>query len=207
VLGPLVFGACLVTESDEPRLRELGAADSKQLSPKRRDAVRSALHSAPWILGLRTLAIEPAAIDERSLSVLGAEAIVSLAAALRPDVLVLDAPVAPPGIPAFAAEIRDRLRPHGLADVEIVAENQADERHACVSAASVLAKTTRDMQLSEIEAQSGSVLGSGYPSDPATVAFLRAAWTRDGRFPPFVRTKWETVRRIVAEGAQGRLFS
>ncbi len=40
VLGPLVFGACLVGEADEPGLRALGVRDSKKLSPKKREALR-----------------------------------------------------------------------------------------------------------------------------------------------------------------------
>ncbi len=126
--------------------------------------------------------------------------------AFRPDVLVVDAPVPPGGIPAYAAELKERLAALGLTEIEIVAENGADDRHPCCSAASIFAKTDRDGSLKELQDEAGSPLGSGYPGDPRTVDFLRTTWDRERRWPHFVRTKWETVRRIVAESAQGQLF-
>ncbi len=204
VLGPMVFGACLVREEDEQHLRELGTRDSKRLSSKKRRALRLVLEET--VLEWRTVSVTATAIDNRSINELGKEAIVDLVVALQPDVVVVDAPVPPRGIPAYAHDLHERLARRGAAAVRIVAENKADDNHPCCSAASIFAKTTRDLELQALAEQSGSDLGSGYPGDPRTVAFLQQTWQEQQRFPPWVRTKWETVRRIVAESSQGRLF-
>ncbi|MEE2828650.1 MAG: ribonuclease HII [Myxococcota bacterium] len=206
VLGPMVFGAYLVAEADEPGLRELGVRDSKKVSRKRRDLLRPQLEERA--LAWRTLALQPPDLDKRSLNELGKEAVVSLCRELKPDVLVLDAPVPPAGIPAYAAAIRSLLAEagHPVDSLEIIAENGADDRYPCCAAASILAKTSRDAFLAALAEEQGEGIGSGYPSDPVTVGFLTRLWERDESWPPFVRTKWETARRIVAKSRQGRLF-
>ncbi len=202
MLGPLVFGAFLVDAERETELFDLGARDSKKLTKKKRESLRDPLAElGDW----DTLEVTPAQIDATSIGELGKRAIIELALKFRPDVLVLDAPVPPRGIPKFREELRLRLADAGL-EVEIVAENGADDTYPCCSAASVFAKTCRDDRLAELEAAAGERLGSGYPSDPVTQSWLRQVHSRTGGFPPFVRTKWETVRRIVAEGSQQRLF-
>jgi ribonuclease HII len=204
VLGPLVFGACLVDRDGEQALISLGVRDSKKLSTQQRADMRLAVPEIA--LQSSVLALEPHEIDAENLGVLGKRAIVELALRHKPDVLVLDAPVAPSGIPRFVTEIRRRLAAVGLNDVLIVAENKADDNHPCCAAASILAKTYRDERLADLQALSPRVLGSGYPSDPKTQRFLRDVWSQDGAFPPFVRTKWETVQRLMAESRQGELF-
>lgn len=204
VLGPLVFGAVVVDAGVEADFARLGVRDSKLLSPKRRELLRDEIVrlAAAW----RTLAIPARDLDAESLHRLGTGAIVKLALDLRPTVLILDAPLAPAGIPRWVAELRVALAAGGLGDVEIVAENRADVFHPVVSAASILAKTERDGLLRQIEAAVGVDLGSGYPGDERTRGFLRESWERDRGFPPFVRTKWETVQRIVRGDRQGRLL-
>lgn len=200
VLGSLVFGAVLVTAEGEASLASLGVRDSKRLSPKRRQAL------LPGIEGLAlasdTLDLSPARIDAESLGVLGKEAIVTLAGKLHPDVLVLDAPVPPRGIQSWVAQVQALLEDQELGHICIVAVNKADDLFPCCSAASIVAKTRRDALLAELATTEELPLGSGYPSDPKTRRFLEAVWRRDGRFPPYVRTKWETSRRIAARGQQ-----
>ncbi len=204
VLGPMVFGACLVRADDEAHLRTMGARDSKRLSPKRRQALRSQLEDT--VLAWRTVTVTAEAIDSKSLNELGKIAIVDLVVELRPDVVVVDAPVPPRGIPAYARDLQARLAARGAGEVQIVAENKADDNHPCCSAASIFAKTTRDLAIAQLSESSGTDLGSGYPGDPRTRAFLEQTWQKEQSFPPWVRTKWETVRRIVAASSQGRLF-
>ncbi len=202
-MGPMVFGGLLVEESREAELKKLGARDSKRLSKKRREALREPL--AEVALGWKVVEISPSEIDSRSMGLLGKEAIVELVDHFRPSVVVLDAPVPPRGIPAFRDDLLARFDERGI-EVEVVAENKADDNHPCCSAASVFAKTERDWRLKELEEGAGVPLGSGYPSDPVTQAWLRSVYIETGSFPPFVRTKWETVRRLVGDAEQGRLF-
>lgn len=201
----MVFGACLVEESHVPTLRDMGVRDSKKLTREQRDDLRARIPDVA--IRWETVQIEPVMIDAESLGLIGKRVIVDLAARFRPDVLVLDAPVQPSGIPNYVKDIRERLAAVGVIEIEIIAENGADDTYMCCAAASVFAKTVRDERLLGIELEAGVPLGSGYPHDPKTTHFLRDHWTRERTWPSFVRTKWDTCRRIVAEEAQGQLFS
>ncbi len=204
VLGPMVFGAFLVEEEEEEGLRTLGARDSKKISAKKRVAMRPGLEeaAAAW----RVVEVQPSTLDSESLGEITKRVIIDLAVELRPGVLVLDAPVPPKQIPRYRADLLERLAGRGIREIEIVAENGADDTYPCCSAASILAKTSRDAALATIQEQAGEPIGSGYPSDPKTRAWLKRVWLRDGRWPGCVRTKWDTVRRVVAECEQPRLF-
>jgi ribonuclease HII len=205
VLGPMMYAGCLVREADEPSLTAAGVRDSKKLTAKKRDALRALVESTA--VGFALVPFSPAELDATSLNELGKRALVSLTARFRPDVLVFDAPVPPLQIPGYIQDLRDRLAAAGLPrDLAIVGENGADDRYACCAAASILAKTERDAVLAALEAEAGRPIGSGYPGDPKTKRFLEESFDAERGFPPMVRTKWETARRIVAARAQGSLF-
>lgn len=74
-------------------------------------------------------------------------------------------------------------------------ESGADDTYPAVSAASVLAKVTRDRAMESLEASWGD-LGSGYPSDPYTREWLDRWSDKGSDWPCFVRTNWSTVRTI-----------
>jgi len=90
-------------------------------------------------------------------------------------------------------------------NLEIVCEWKADVNHPCVSAASILAKTTRDFEVEKIKKLVGQDFGSGYPSDPITKKFLKdyyAKHQKDGIF----RETWGTVKDHKKGKAQKTLF-
>ena len=62
-----------------------------------------------------------------------------------------------------------------------------------VSAASIIAKVTRDREIEKIKKEVGIDFNSGYTSDPITQAYIK----RRHEFPallPYLRTKWSTLR-------------
>ncbi len=90
----------------------------------------------------------------------------------------------------------------------VVARHKADETNPIVSAASIIAKVERDVAIRKIEADfraHGTLdgqeicIGSGYPSDNVTVAFLTAWFKSKGSFPPHTRSSWETCENIMRE--------
>ena len=90
-------------------------------------------------------------------------------------------------------------------DVEIIAKHKADDTYPVVSAASIVAKVTRDRMMDDIRAEFGTNIGSGYPSDHYTMDFI-AAWIKDnGRAPPHVRCSWEPVRQMLSARANTKI--
>lgn len=193
VLGDLVVAGFVVDSPDEGALRTAGAADSKILTHERRLAARERLGG----FGTASLRrITPSQIDAGNLNTLEEDAIVDLIVALRPELVQIDALGHPATLPAVIRRLSGRL-PAGLTP-RFVIEPRADATYAVVGAASIFAKTTRDAALDELRAANGE-LGSGYPSDPKTRAWL-AAWSRSGRpWPAFVRTRWATIDDLAQQ--------
>jgi ribonuclease HII len=71
-------------------------------------------------------------------------------------------------------------------------------KYPIVSAASILAKVRRDTVISELKRLYGD-FGSGYPSDPKTVNFLREWILKNRGDLPILRRSWGTFRRVWAE--------
>jgi ribonuclease HII len=188
VLGPLVVGGFLYEGDGDEALRAAGADDSKALTPARRDRARGALGA----LGAWDTRVIPAdVIDGGNLNTLEEDAFVDLVRAFAPDRVLLDAPVAPAGIPRLRARLVART---GVGDWVI--EPKADATYAIVGAASIFAKTTRDAAMEAIAAEIGVALGSGYPSDPLTRAWLAARVADGAALPAFVRTRWGTIEAL-----------
>lgn len=190
VFGDLVVAGFFVEVLDDAALRAAGADDSKRIAADRRSEVRAALQ------GLGTAAVRrvsPSRIDTGNLNTLEEQAIVELVAELRPDHVYIDAL----GHPSTLRATADRLLAAFPGDLRptLTIEPKADQNHAVVGAASVFAKTLRDELLAELATCHGA-LGSGYPGDPKTKAWLQG-WSRTGApWPPFVRTKWATVTEL-----------
>lgn len=94
--------------------------------------------------------------------------------------------------------------------------DRAEERHASVAAASVIAKVARDERFAQIraryEADFGPITGGGY-SNAATRRWLRAYAERHGRLPDETRLSWphpyvaDLIGDVRPPGAQTGLFA
>lgn len=193
VLGPLVVGAYCWEGEDQGPLRAAGADDSKALTPKKRERAREALRG----LGQGAVTeIQATTIDGGNLNSLEEDAFVAHILHFAPEVVYLDAPVNPRGIPAFQARIAGRLAEGGLAP-RLVIEPKADATWPVVGAASIFAKVARDAAITAL-----GPVGSGYPSDPVTRAWIAGFLDRDEALPACVRTRWGTLDAL----RQQRLF-
>ncbi|MCA9485501.1 MAG: ribonuclease HII [Nanoarchaeota archaeon] len=79
-------------------------------------------------------------------------------------------------------------------NLEFFIEHKADANHPSVSAASILAKVTREEEVAKIKKKYGDI-GSGYPSDPTTKEFLKnhgKDLTNSGIF----RKTWSTWKKL-----------
>lgn len=194
VLGPLVVGAYCWEGEDQAVLRAAGADDSKALTPRRREEALARLE------GLGTgevIEVSPAQIDAGNINALEEEAFIVFILRLQPDVVYLDAPVNPRGIPAFSRRIAARLAEGGLSP-RLVIEPKADATWPVVGAASIFAKVRRDAAITAL----GEV-GSGYPSDPVTRRWIQGFFERGEALPPSVRSRWGTIADLRQQGLFG----
>ena len=196
VLGPMVAAGVLV--SDDEDLSSLGIKDSKQLSAKKREVIFEEICAS-----YKTAVVvkSPAEIDVRECTMnqftvfLHAEVLRTLS----PDRVYLDA--CDVNAERFGVNV---LSASGI-DAEVVSEHKADARYAVVGAASIVAKVTRDRIIDELRLEFGEI-GSGYPSDAKTVAFLKEYIREHGVPPACARKSWQTVTDILSKSAQKNLF-
>jgi len=81
---------------------------------------------------------------------------------------------------------------------EMVSCHRADAIYPVVSAASIVAKVVRDRAVRQLSEELGEEIGSGYPTDAVTMAFLER-WIRKNRdYPPQTRRSWSTARRLYS---------
>jgi ribonuclease HII len=220
VLGPMIAAAIAA----DPEVLPGGVADSKTLTAAKRETLAATMSENERIaVGIATIPpdrIDDPATDMNSLTVAAqAEAIT--------QVLDLDTDGgtdAPPGGGAakessgvvggvvdacdtdperFARRVREAIR----GPIDLSAEHRAEETHAVVAAASVLAKVERDSLVADLDAQHGEYgpVGSGYPSDPRTRNFLREYVGEHGHLPACARASWQTSRDVLDAAEQSTL--
>jgi ribonuclease HII len=200
VLGPMVAAA---VRADADALPD-GVDDSKRLSPARREALAATLRSEPTVtVGVAVVPvarIDDAETDMNSLTV-AAHGEAVAAAASAGDAVVADA--GDVDAARFARRVREDAAGRGTA-VDVTAEHRADATHAHVAAASVVAKVDRDARIEALREEYGEV-GSGYPGDQTTRAFLRE-WVREhGDLPACARASWSTSEDVLAAAEQSSL--
>lgn len=198
VIGPLVVAGVAI-ESDVP-LRQLNVRDSKKLSPERREALAPEIER---LVKCELVIIPAERIDvmraEMSLNDFEAKLFAEVINKLRPETAYVDA------VDVDEIEFKRSVRREIPFDVEIVSQHNADELFPVVSAASILAKVYRDRAMRDIEQEIGTPVGSGYASDPDTIAFLERWIRANGSLPPHTRASWDTARRLLAESKNRKL--
>lgn len=196
VIGPLVIAGAAV--SDDAELREMGVRDSKVLSPGRREELDARIRKVARVhLEVITAEEIDTLRSAQSLNLIEAQVFAKVIRTLDVQTAYVDA--ADASEENFRREVASRAGPN----VTVVAKHKADSLFPVVSAASIVAKVRRDAEVRKIAAEFGMDIGSGYPSDPTTVAFLEK-WIKDhGNPPPHVRMSWKTIQRMVASARTG----
>jgi len=193
-VGPLVVSLVAADEAGLRALAELGVRDSKKLAPSRRLEIFPGILSCSTYVAVR--AVQPQVIDAHNISHLTMEAMRSLVAPLArryPIRRVVADYVNPPK--RLRRLLKGLLRP----EVEVLVMKDADDNYVECMAASIVAKVVRDNEIAKLRAFYG-VRGSGYPSDPETLEWLRSKASQ-GPLPPCVRRSWRTVKRFsLSEG-------
>ena len=201
VIGPMVISGVQIKKEDEQALKSLEVKDSKLLTPKRREELYKNIEKIAD--NIKTITIDAQTIDTlrktKSLNVIELEAFAEIINNLKADKVYLD-------LPERNSDFAERLKAKVKRKIDLTAEHKADERYPVVSAASIIAKVTRDSIIKAIEKDIEEPIGSGYPSDPTTKQFLKNFYKKNKSFPPFVRHSWKTTKNITDQNKQSKLF-
>jgi len=203
VIGPLVIAGVLMKEEDLPKLVQLGVKDSKLLSPRRRGVL--AVEIKKTVEKFSVAKLSPKEIDKvvlegrklRKLNWLEARTMAKVIETLRPDVAYVD-----------ASDVLEERFKQDILDclsfkLKVISEHKADRNYPIVSAASIIAKVERDREIAELARTHGD-FGSGYPSDPRTVHFLKRCLEKSCDYPDFVRRSWKPAKKAKSERDSGQ---
>jgi ribonuclease HII len=198
VLGPLVVAGVELESTDQEELfKEMGVRDSKKCTPKRRDQLALEIKKIGKYC-IKSISAED--IDtQRKIKTLNklegelfAEVINTLNSNDQAEVFVDSAD-------ANEETFKNYINSNLNNKPKIISKHKADEIYIVVAAASILAKTQRDSDIKRIGEELHADIGSGYPADPVTIAFLEK-WIKDkGDFPPYTRKSWNTAKRLMKD--------
>ncbi|KAJ8723336.1 hypothetical protein PYW08_003248 [Mythimna loreyi] len=213
VLGPMVYGVAYCPVNQTKVLQDLGCADSKALTEEKRDDIftkmltqEDSLNNIGWVAEV----ISPNYISNsmyrrakhslNEVSMNSAIALIKKAAESGANIteVYVDTVGPPEKYQAKLAAI--------FPNYKITVAKKADSIYPIVSAASIVAKVTRDHALKVWQFREGlemthSEFGSGYPGDPQTKKFIREQIDNVFGYPALVRFSWSTAELMLQEKA------
>lgn len=197
VMGPLVVGAVFC--EDDRDLVAMGVKDSKRLTPRARERLFSEIGgSAEYTV----VSVSAAEIDARrvreSLNEIEMSMFAEAAGYRKVSRIYADCP------DVNESGFSNRLSVL-TGNVKVIGRHGADDTFPVVSAASIVAKVTRDRMVEEISREFGVSIGSGYPSDAETMGFIEKWIKRYGVSPKYTRNSWEPVKRMLSVSANTRI--
>jgi ribonuclease HII len=210
VLGPLVISIVVLNKGSEKRLADIGVRDSKLLSREKRELLFDKISRIA--LEVHHDSITPSDINNAmrngiSLNELEAVRFSKLFDRIEnhSSTLYLDSP----DVVAEKFGLRVNMystkpthvrgvkspREKGISYTNIIAEHKADSTYPVVSAASIIAKVTRDNAIKDLTEDLNIDIGSGYPSDSKTITAIKEN-IRDPRLKQHIREYWMTIEGI-----------
>jgi ribonuclease HII len=200
IIGPLVVAGVGIRESKIARLSEMGVRDSKALTPKARARLFGQIIKVVDSVCIRK--VDPAQVDGsvmiRGLNRLEAKVMASVIDNIGADEVYVDCCDVNP------ERYRNSIGQHLNCSPKVHSMHHADAINVVVSAASIVAKITRDHEVQLIRNRYRSI-GSGYPSDEQTMRFIRHWVNKNGSAPEFARKSWKPLKIMLEQTAQCKL--
>lgn len=209
IAGPMVYGIAFCPLVKSEVLKELGCADSKQLTEEKREIIFNDINTKEYAkeaVGWAVEVISPNDISrsmlrraKRSLNEVSMDSAIALInQAVEIGVNIAEVYVDTVGPPEKYEAKLSVLFP----DFKITVAKKADSTYPIVSAASICAKVARDHALKVWKFREGLELtseqfGSGYPGDPVTKSFLVENIDQIFGFPRLVRFSWSTAENAL----------
>jgi len=189
VLGPLVIAGIVIKQTKINQLKKQGIRDSKKLTPLARERLYKKIINI--VDDYYVTRISPKIIDKsvfnHLLNHLEAQYMAKVISKLSPSIAFVDSCDVNPR--RFGKEI-SKLTSHS----KIKSYHHADSKFVVVSAASILAKVSRDRAITRLRKK--YTVGSGYPTDPKTKAFIKKSIKRNMPLT-FIRKSWKPVQILM----------
>jgi len=189
MLGPLVVAGISISKSKVNLLKKLGVKDSKKLSPTARERLYKKIIET--VDDYYVVRIPPRVIDKsvstHSLNHLEAKYMAKVISKLSPSTAFVDS--CDVNSKRFGKEISELTT-----NTKIRSHHHADSKFVTVSAASILAKVSRDRAIMRLGKNHD--IGSGYPSDPKTKLFVKKSIKRNQDIS-FLRKSWKPVQILM----------
>jgi len=204
VIGPLVMCGLLIKEENEQELVRLGVKDSKLLTKNQREFLFGKIKNVSQkykLIIIDTDEIDKAVNNHNNLNLnkLEARKSAEILNELNPDKAIIDAPSN--NIKSYQKYLMKFVENK---NIEIVLEHKADVNYPVVSAASILAKVTRDDEIETLKKRIGIDFGSGYLTDPKTIEFLKNNFDKH---PEIFRKSWIPYQDLLNQKFQKSLAS
>ncbi|MBN2454464.1 ribonuclease HII [Candidatus Woesearchaeota archaeon] len=188
----MVMAGILIEESKLHELKKMGVKDSKLLAhSKRKELFKKIVLMAKEY---SIIIIEPWEVDEAlnskklNLNWLEAHKSAQIINGLKPERVVIDSPSN--NVVKYKAYLMDLL---DNKKIKAVVEHKADVNHVECSAASILAKVTREDEVEKLKKKYGD-FGSGYLTDPLTIKFMKENFEKH---PEIFRKTWAPYKELV----------
>ena len=217
-IGPMVMAAVALDSRTAAVLTRAGLCDSKTYGAGE-DAHETRCELDKLIRArakfVTTIEVEHTVIDERvsrgELNVLERELATTMIEKAQADLAALELV-----IDKIIADGKRMFAPLCQRFEKFESHDRAEEKHASVAAASVVAKVIRDDRFNQIkrryEAQLGPIMGGGY-ANAATRRWIRAYVELHGKLPAEARLSWphpyviDLIGDVQLKGPQGELFA
>ncbi len=208
ILGPMYLAGVLIKETENSKLKDLGAKDSKLLVHSQRLKIAKEVKN---IAKFHIVESSPKEIDDAvetiNLNTLEAKEAAIIINKLNNQKDKIKVIVDCPSVNTEAWKNKMVSFIDYTDNLTILCEHKADFNHPVVGAASILAKVSREEAVSKIKEEFGNI-GSGYPSDPVTIEFIKSKG-RDLEKTGIVRTSWATWKKMYPSSSkqnQKKLF-
>tara|TARA_Y100000310_G_scaffold326837_1_gene392285 strand:+ start:8367 stop:9047 length:681 start_codon:yes stop_codon:yes gene_type:complete len=205
IIGPMILAGVILEKKQESFLKKQNITDSKLLFHNTRIKLAKIIKAKT--ISQKIVKTSPEEIDS-SLSkkvnlntleaIKTAEIINALNTKKQKIKVIVDCPSV--NTTAWQNKLLEFIKhPDNL---KISCEHKADFNHTSVAAASILAKVTREEEISALKKKFGE-LGSGYPSDPTTKQFLEKQG-RKLKDSGIFRKSWATWKNLFPEPKKGQ---
>lgn len=206
LIGPMILAGVLMDENSETILKKQGIKDSKILSHPTR--VRLAEIIKQSVLSYHITKSSPELIDSSikkgtNLNTLEAQKTAEIINELNTKKSRIKVIVDCPSVNTESWKNTLLNYIDNPENLEVFCEHKADANHLSVSAASIIAKVTREEEVSKLKQHYGD-FGSGYPSDPKTKSFLKKQGKQLSNQGLF-RKSWATWKRLYPDKEQETL--